>query len=359
MNPQSFSLEKLAHLVQGECVGQRDLKLSGLASLEHAGAQHLAFVNADKYLDQAGASKAGALIVTEALKAQIHSQQNFIVVANPYLAFAILTHVFERKHADTGIESTAQIDPSAIIADSAYIGHYAVIGKHCVVGDESVIQSHCRIDDDVEVGKQCFIDSHVTLTGQAKIGDRVRIHANTVIGGEGFGFAPYQGKWHRIAQLGSVRIGNDVRIGSNCSIDRGALDDTILDDGVIIDNLVQIAHNVKIGANTAMAAKCGIAGSTEIGKNCIFAGGVGVVGHINIADNVTITGMSMVTKSISEAGSYSSGTPMLESLQWKRAAVRFKQLADVPLTQLMQRLDYMKSQIESLESTKLRNNYDD
>jgi len=226
-----------------------------------------------------------------------------------------------------------------------------VIGEHCVIGDETVIQSHVKIDDDVEIGKQCFIDSHVTVTGETKIGNRVRIHANSVIGGEGFGFAPYQGKWHRIAQLGSVKIGHDVRIGSNCSIDRGALDDTILEDGVIIDNLVQIAHNVKIGANTALAAKCGVAGSSTIGKNCVLAGGVGVVGHINIADNVTITGMSMVTKSISESGSYSSGTPMLESLHWKRAAVRFKQLADVPLTQLLKRLDHIQTQIESLEST--------
>ena len=355
MNPQNFSLEKLARLVQGECVGQHDLQLAGLASLEHAAPQHLAFVNAEKYIDSAEQSKAGALIVTAALKEQIKSKQNFIVVANPYLAFAILTHVFEKKHTKTGIESTAQIDASAIISDSAYIGHYAVIGEHCVVGDETVIQSHCKIDEGVEIGKQCLIDSHVVLTGQCKLGDRVRIHANTVVGGEGFGFAPYQGKWHRIAQLGSVRIGNDVRIGSNCSIDRGALDDTILEDGVILDNLVQIAHNVKVGANTAMAAKCGIAGSTTIGKNCIFAGAVGVVGHINIADNVTVTGMSMVTKSISEAGSYSSGTPMLESLHWKRAAVRFKQLADVPLTQLMKKLDHMQSQVESLESTfKLR-----
>ncbi len=355
MSHQIYSLEALAQLVQGECVGQCDLQLSGLASLEHAQAGHLAFVNADKYIEQAEQSKAGALIVTEALKQQIHDHQNFIVVANPYLAFAILTYVFERKHTKSGIESTAQIHPSAVIADSAYIGHYAVIGEHCVIGDETVIQPHCQIDDDVEIGKQCFIDAHVTITGQAKLADRVRVHANTVIGGEGFGFAPYQGKWHRIAQLGSVRIGNDVRIGSNCSIDRGALDDTILEDGVILDNLVQIAHNVKVGANTAMAAKCGIAGSTTIGKNCILAGAVGVVGHINIADNVTITGMSMVTKSISAAGSYSSGTPMLESLHWKRAAVRFKQLADVPLTQLMKKLDHMQSQIESLESTfKLR-----
>ena len=351
MNSKSLHLAHLAHLVQGECLGQSDFIVEGLASLDGAQEKQIAFVNSDKYLAQAHASKAGALIVTASLKAQLTDRDNFIVVANPYLAFAILTHVFEKKHDHYGIENTAQIHPSAVIATNAYIGHYVVIGENCRVGSASVIQSHVKIDDQVEIGANCFVDSHVTLTGQTKIGDRVRIHANTVIGGEGFGFAPYQGKWHRIAQLGSVVIGHDVRIGSNCSIDRGALDDTILEDGVIIDNLVQIAHNVKIGANTALAAKCGIAGSTTIGKNCIFAGGVGVVGHINIADNVTITGMSMVTKSISEAGSYSSGTPMLESLHWKRAAVRFKQLADVPLTQLLKRLDHIQTQIESLEST--------
>lgn len=351
MNHRQFCLEDLARLVQGEFVGQSDLQLEGLASLDLAQARHLAFVNADKYLDQAQASKAGALIVTASLKNQLSNHHNFIVVANPYLAFAILTHVFEKKCEQKGIEDTAQIHPSAIIAQSAYIGHYVVIGEKCIVGEQTIIQSHVKIDHDVEIGQQCFIDSHVTLTGETKIGNRVRIHANTVIGSEGFGFAPYQGKWHRIAQLGSVKIGHDVRIGSNCSIDRGALDDTILEDGVIIDNLVQIAHNVKIGTNTALAAKCGIAGSTIIGKNCVLAGGVGVVGHINIADNVTITGMSMVTKSISEAGSYSSGTPMLESLPWKRAAIRFKQLADVPLTQLLKRIDHMQTQIESLEST--------
>ena len=351
MNHRQFCLEDLARLVQGEFVGQSDLQLEGLASLDLAQARHLAFVNADKYLDQAQASKAGALIVTASLKNQLSNHHNFIVVANPYLAFAILTHVFEKKCEQKGIEDTAQIHPSAIIAQSAYIGHFVVIGEKCIVGEQTIIQSHVKIDHDVEIGQQCFIDSHVTLTGETKIGNRVRIHANTVIGGEGFGFAPYQGKWHRIAQLGSVKIGHDVRIGSNCSIDRGALDDTILEDGVIIDNLVQIAHNVKIGANTALAAKCGVAGSSTIGKNCVLAGGVGVVGHINIADNVTITGMSMVTKSISESGSYSSGTPMLESLHWKRAAVRFKQLADVPLTQLLKRLDHIQTQIESLEST--------
>ena len=356
MSYQHYRLEELARLVQGELVGQADLGLQGLASLELAEPQHIAFVNADKYVEQAKVSKAGALIVTASLQAELDNHHhNFIVVDNPYLAFAILTHVFERKHTQRGIESTAQIHPSAIIAESAYIGHYVVIGENCVVGDNTIVQSHCKIDDFVEIGQQCFIDSHVTLTGEAKIADRVRIHANTVIGSEGFGFAPYQGKWHRIAQLGSVQIGNDVRIGSNCSIDRGALDDTILEHGVIIDNLVQIAHNVKVGANTAIAAKCGIAGSTIIGKNCILAGACGVSGHLSIADNVTLTGMSMVTKSISEPGTYSSGTGALPNAQWKRAVIRFRQLADVPLTQLVKRLDDMQSQIESLESTfKLR-----
>ena len=351
MNILQYRLDELALRVQGKFIGQADFLVRGLASLHSAQSHHISFVNAEKYLDEAENSNAGVLIIRPEFQAKLSCHQNFIVVDNPYVAFALLTHAFEVKHSAQGIESTAQIHESAIISDSAYIGHYAVIGENCVVGDHTIIQSHVKVDDGVEIGSQCFIDSHVTLTGQSKIGNRVRIHANTVIGSEGFGFAPFQGKWHRIVQLGSVKIADDVRIGSNCSVDRGALDDTILEEGVIIDNLVQIAHNVKIGANTAIAAKCGIAGSTTIGKNCVLAGAVGVVGHINIADNVTITGMSIVTKSISQAGSYSSGTGQFETNHWKRTVVRLRQLADVPLTQLVKRLDHMQAQIESLEST--------
>lgn len=355
MNHQQLQLADLARLVQGECVGQCDLQLRGLASLEHATSQDLAFVNADKYLDHALHSQAGALIVTAELQAQLTTHQNFIVVANPYLAFAILTHVFEKKQTQRGVENTAQIHPSAVIAEDVYIGHYVVVGANCVVGANTVIQSHVQLDEGVRVGSDCFIDAHVTLTGETAVGHRVRIHANTVVGSEGFGFAPYQGKWHRIAQLGSVRIADDVRIGSNCSVDRGALDDTILEQGVIIDNLVQVAHNVKIGAHTAIAAKTAIAGSTTIGKNCIIGGGTAISGHLNIADNVTLTGMSMVTNNISAAGKYSSGIGLFENQKWKRTVVRLRQLADVPLTQVIKRLDHMQSQIESIESTfKLR-----
>src|SRR5690606_22213467 len=350
MNHQQLQLADLARLVQGECVGQADLRLSALASLEHATSQDLAFVNADKYVEQANQSQAAALIVTAELKQQITSHQNFIVVANPYLAFAILTHVFEKKNTQRGIESTAQIHPSAIIADDAYIGHYVVIGEHCVVGANTVIQPHVHVDNDVEIGQDCFIDAHVTLTGGAKIGNRVRIHANTVIGSEGFGFAPYQGKWHRIAQLGSVRIADDVRIGSNCSIDRGALDDTILQQGVIIDNLVQIAHNVKIGAHTAISAKTAVAGSGLIDKNYIIGGASAIYGHLNVADSVTRAGMAMVTKKLPEAVTYSSGSGLYGKEKWKRAVVRLVRLGDVPLTQVKKRLDHLQSQTESVES---------
>jgi UDP-3-O-[3-hydroxymyristoyl] glucosamine N-acyltransferase len=351
MKSNQFHLDHLAQLVQGEPIGQSHYAVDGLASLSQAQSNHISFVNGEKYLAEAQTSQAGILIVTQDLKSQLLNHQNFIVVAQPYLAFAILTHVFEAKHSKTGIEYTAQIDPSAMIADTAYIGHNVVIGENVVVGEHTIIQANTTIDDGVEIGANGFIASNVTITGRTQIGNRVRIHANTVVGGEGFGFAPYQGKWNRIAQLGSVRIGNDVRIGSNCSIDRGALDDTILHDGVIIDNLVQIAHNVEIGENTAIAAKCGIAGSTTIGKNCILAGGVGVVGHIKIADNVTFTGMSMVTGNILKEGSYSSGTGLVETNQRRRTVVRIKQLADVPLTKLVKQLDHIQSQIESIEST--------
>lgn len=347
----THQLSKLAHLVQGELVGDSDFTVSRLSSLDSATAQDISFVNGDKYLEQANCSQAGALIVTAELKDQITHCKQFIVVANPYLAFAMLTHFFEVKKNKVSIESTAKIHPSAQISETAYIGHYVVIGEDCKVGDHSHLESHVTLDDGVEIGHECFIASHVAITARAQLGNQVRVHTHTAIGGEGFGFAPYQGKWNRIAQLGSVKIGDRVRIGSNCSIDRGALDDTIIHDGVIIDNLVQIAHNVVIGENTAIAANSGIAGSTEIGKNCILAGACGVVGHIKIADNVKLTGMSMVTKSILNAGTYSSGTGLFENGQWKKTVVRIRQLADVPLTNIIKRLDHIQTQIESIEST--------
>jgi UDP-3-O-[3-hydroxymyristoyl] glucosamine N-acyltransferase len=195
-----------------------------------------------------------------------------------------------------------------------------------------------------------WIESHVSILAEASIGDCVRIQANTAIGSEGFGFAPYQGQWHRIAQLGGVRIGHQVRIGSNCSVDRGALDDTVIDDGVILDNLVQVAHNVQIGQHTAIAANTVIAGSTSIGAHCIIGGASAIAGHLTIADQVQFTGMSMVTKSIHQAGNYSSGTGLLESTAWRKAVVGFRQLSEMPINKLLKQIKVLASRIDQLES---------
>jgi UDP-3-O-[3-hydroxymyristoyl] glucosamine N-acyltransferase len=205
------------------------------------------------------------------------------------------------------------------------------------------------------IGAGSRLQSNVVIYHECQLGRSCNVASGTVIGADGFGYAKQSGAWVKIPQVGRVIIGNNVDIGANSTIDRGALDDTILQQGVIIDNLVQIAHNVKIGAHTAIAAKTAVAGSVSIGKNCIIGGGSAVAGHLNIADNVTLTGMSMVTKNISEAGTFSSGIGLFENNHWKRTVVRLRQLADVPLTQITKRLDHMQAQLESLESTlKLR-----
>lgn len=345
----SFTLAQIARHVQGIVHGDDVFTVQQLKSLSQAGKQDIAFVNGEKYLAQARQSQAGVLIVPSDLVAAFKDQCHLIEVASPYFAFAVLTHFFEKKPTIQGIAATASIHPSAKIGNNVAIGDFAVIEEHAVIGDNSVIFPHVHIGANVTIGQSAYIESHVTILAQSQIGNDARIHANTSIGGEGFGFAPYQGQWHRIVQLGSVRIGNRVRIGSNCSIDRGALDDTVIDDGVIIDNLVQIAHNVQIGSHTAIAAKCGIAGSSKIGQHCIIGGATGIAGHIEIADHVQLTGMSMVTKSIQHAGTYSSGTGQMENQLWKRAVIGFRHLAETPLNRLVKQLQQLQHRIEQLE----------
>ncbi|KAF7276566.1 hypothetical protein GWI33_010076, partial [Rhynchophorus ferrugineus] len=342
-------LADISRHVQGIVHGDSLFRVEKLQSLENASSTDISFVNGEKYLTQAQSSKAGVLIVPKELVDQLKSQCMLIEVVSPYLAFAQLTHLFAKPISIHGIAATAKIHPTAKIAENVVIGDYAVIGKNVSIGQNSVIFSHVVIDDDVTIGQSAYIESHVTISGHATIGDHVRIHANTSIGAEGFGFAPFQGQWHRIAQIGSVRIGKHVRIGSNCSIDRGALDDTVIDDGVIIDNLVQIAHNVHIGQHTAIAAKCGIAGSTKIGQHCILGGSCGLAGHIEITDHVQLTGMSMITKSITQAGVYSSGTGQLDNSAWKKAVIGFRQLSEMPINRIVKQIKGLQDRMEQLE----------
>lgn len=311
---------------------QLQVQLNSIGSLASANESQLGFLADPNYIAHLANSQAGTVLVTAQFCAQVPKHSVALVVASPYLAYASASQLFEPKVATTTIHPTASIAASADIASGVTIGAFCVIGEQVKIGTGSCLKAHVVIEANSHIGDYCLFEPQVVVGHDCIIGSHVRLHAGAIIGSEGFGFAPSNDPsisgWERIAQLGRVIIGDHVRIGSNTCVDRGAIDDTIIGNHVIIDNLVQIAHNVHIGDGTAIAANTGIAGSTIIGKRCIIGGAVGITGHTNITDDVTLSGMTMVTKSISVAGSYSSGTAAMPTAKWRRAAVRFRQLGN-------------------------------
>jgi UDP-3-O-[3-hydroxymyristoyl] glucosamine N-acyltransferase len=236
------------------------------------------------------------------------------------------------------------IGPDCEIDPTASVGPYCVIGAGVKLGAAVVVGPHCILGPDVEVGEATSLEANVTLYHQVIVGKRAVIASGTIIGSDGFGIAEYHGQWHKVPQIGRVVIGDEVEIGSNCSIDRGAIEDTVLECGVKLDNLVQVVHNVRIGEHTAIAGCVGIAGSAVIGKHCLIGGGVGVNGHITIADHVAITGMTAVTKSIREAGVYSSGVGgVVTNLEWRKNSARLHRLEP-----LMQRVKNLEAALSDL-----------
>ena len=323
-----YTLGQLAEQLGGSLRGDAAQLVDGLATLQEAAPSQLSFLANAQYRRYLASTRAAAVLLT-AGDAEGY-QGSAIIVGDPYLAYARASHLFE-----TRAPATPGVHPTAVVADDAQIHPTASIGA-CVV-----VEAGAVIGANVEIGAQSFIGARsrigdggrlaprVTLYHDVTIGERVVIQSGAVIGGEGFGFAKEQGAWQKIAQIGGVRIGDDVEIGSNTTIDRGALSDTLIGNGVKLDNQIMIAHNVQIGDNTAMAGCVGISGSTRIGRNCMIAGGVGMVGHIEVCDNVFVTGMTMVTRSISEPGSYSSGTAMQNSAEWRKSAARIRQLDEM------------------------------
>ncbi|MBH9417756.1 UDP-3-O-(3-hydroxymyristoyl)glucosamine N-acyltransferase [Pseudomonas aeruginosa] len=339
MSTLSYTLGQLAAHVGAEVRGDADLPIQGLATLPEAGPAQLSFLANPQYRKYLPESRAGAVLLTAADADGFAGTA--LVVANPYLAYASLSHLFDRKpKAAAGIHPTAIVAADAEVDPSASVGAYAVIESGARIGAGVSIGAHCVIGARSVIGEGGWLAPRVTLYHDVPIGARVSIQSGAVIGGEGFGFANEKGVWQKIAQIGGVTIGDDVEIGANTTIDRGALSDTLIGNGVKLDNQIMIAHNVQIGDHTAMAACVGISGSAKIGRHCMLAGGVGLVGHIEICDNVFVTGMTMVTRSITEPGSYSSGTAMQPAAEWKKSAARIRQLDDMArrLQQLEKRL---------------------
>jgi UDP-3-O-[3-hydroxymyristoyl] glucosamine N-acyltransferase len=331
----------LAKHLQLELVGD-DREILAIAPIHIASSTELAFVSQLRFLSQLAATKAGVVIVRPDWLDQVPEHCTAILASDPYLAFARATRYFVVAESVTpGVHPSAMVHPEAIVDASASVGPNVSIGKGSEIGAEVVIGANVSIAEHCKVGAGCRLEAGAVLYSNVHIGRRSRLHSNAVIGSDGFGFAPSPEGWVKIEQLGGVRIGDDCDIGANTVIDRGALQHTVLGNNVIIDNLVQVAHNCVIGDHTAIAACVGLAGSTHIGKHCTLAGGVGVVGHLEICDNVHVTAMSMVTKSISEPGSYSSGTTMMPSTEWRKSAVRMGQLES--LNKRVQQLEKLLS----------------
>ncbi len=310
---------RLATLVKelgGELLGSGDVDISGLAPLEAATESDISFLSNPKYQRQLESTKAACVIVSPGMAQIAASRGSCIVTPNPYLYFARLTQLWRALQSKEALD-VPYVHPSAVVDTTAVIAADARIGPLCVV------------EAGATIGAGTVLKSRVTVGVDCRIGERCIVHSGVVIGSDGFGFAPNDGRWEKIEQLGSVRIGDDVEIGANTCIDRGALSDTVIEDGVKLDNLIQIGHNVRIGAHTAMAGCVGVAGSATIGPHCTVGGGAIILGHLTLAEGVHISAASVVSRSIHKPGHYTGMFPIDENANWERNAASLKQLSSL------------------------------
>jgi len=340
---QAIELSKLAEHLGAQLQGDGAVMISAVATLENASSGELTFLSNSKYRRFLQETQASAVLVSAA-DAE-YCPVNALIVADPYVAFAKVAQLLDNTpRAATGIAATAQIDPTAVIGADVAIGHHAVIAAGAVIGDGSQIGAGCFIGEQAQIGRDCKLWPNVTIYHRVVLGDECIVHSGAVIGADGFGFANQKGQWLKIPQVGTVIIGAQTEIGASTTIDRGALADTLIGKNCIIDNQVQIAHNVQIGDHTAIAGCTVVAGSTKIGRYCVIGGACAINGHMEICDGVHITGMSMIIKSITEKGVYSSGMPAASNLEWRKNSARYRQL-----DQMYQRLRELEQQVARLQ----------
>jgi UDP-3-O-[3-hydroxymyristoyl] glucosamine N-acyltransferase len=313
----------------GELLGNTELPLRGIASLEAALPHDISFLSDDRQLPRLQQSAAGCVIVRPSLSDAVAVRPSAILTADPYLYYARLTQWWAqrtRKPFVPGVHASAVVEPGAQIHAQASIGALAYVGEGAVIGRGASIGPQCHVGDHAVIGEDTRLAAQVVIGAHCQVGARCIFHSGAVIGADGFGFAPQQGRWEKIEQLGAVRIGDDVEIGANSCVDRGALQDTVVEQGVKLDNVVHIGHNCVVGAHTAMAAYVGVSGSTRIGAHCTFGGQAGVTGHIQICDHVHIGAACSVTRSILKPGSYGGLFPFDENGIWEKNAATLRQL---------------------------------
>ncbi|MCL2414560.1 MAG: UDP-3-O-(3-hydroxymyristoyl)glucosamine N-acyltransferase [Bacteroidales bacterium] len=320
-----FSITQIAELLGGKIEGNTDTKVYKLCKIEEGETGGLSFLANPQYTPHIYDTEATAVIINSDFVLEKPVKTTLIRVENAYQAFAKLLEMYNQvKQNKVGISEKSSIHESVKIGENCYIGDFAVIGENVQIGNNVKIYPQVYIGDNAKIGNNTTIFAGVKIYSDTVIGKDVVIHAGSVIGADGFGFAPVDSSYKKVVQIGNVIIEDHVDIGANTCIDRATLGSTIIKKGVKLDNLIQIAHNVVVDENTVMASQVGISGSTKIGKNCMFGGQVGIAGHAAIADGVKLAAQSGVPSSIKEENAIYFGSPAIDASVYRRSALHFK-----------------------------------
>ena len=342
-----FSASQIAAIVNGEIIGSSSAIVTDLAKIEEGKEGTLSFLSNPKYEEFIYTTKSSICIVNKDFipVKPLPLSLTLIKVENSYTCFAQLLELYDNLNKkEAKIEQPSFIDNSAVIGSDLYLGAFAYIGKNVEIGNNVVIYPNVYLGDNVKIGSNTILHPGVSIYFGCKIGENCIIHAGTVVGSDGFGFAPNsEGVFQKIPQIGNVIIENNVEIGSNCAIDRATMGSTFIREGVKIDNLCQIAHNVEIGENSALAALVAVAGSAKIGKRVMIGGQAAINGHLSIADDTKIVGQSGVVKTVKEAVTL-MGTPAIPLNDFKKSTVGFRKLPFI-----LSKLEELEKKIKDLE----------
>jgi UDP-3-O-[3-hydroxymyristoyl] glucosamine N-acyltransferase len=341
-----FSAASIAAFLNGDIVGDPEIKVSTISKIEEGQPGALSFLANPKYEHYIYDTKSSIVLVNKSFNPSAEISATLIRVENAYEAFASLLRLVDQaRPRKKGIHPAAVIEASAKIGNDVFIGAFTYVGENCVVGDGCSLYPQVYVGDNTTLGNNCIINPGVKIYHDCVIGEGCIIHAGTVIGSDGFGFAPQsESEFMKIPQLGNVVLEDHVEIGANTAIDRATMGSTIIRRGVKLDNLIQIGHNVEIGENSVMAGQTGIAGSTKIGKNCMFGGQVGIAGHIKIANGTKIGAQGGILGDVKKENTIIIGSPAIEIKNFLKSSILFRKLPEIK-----DKIDYLEKDIESLK----------
>ncbi len=339
-----FTAQQIADFLQGEIIGNPDVKVNNLSKIEEGAPGTLSFLANSKYIHYLYETKSSIVLINKDFVPEHPVKATLIRVNDAYSSMAMLLNMVEAaRQPKSGIDPNTVIAASVSLPTSVYVGAYSYIGENAIIGENVKIYPQVYIGENVKIGHDTILYPGVKIYRDCVIGNNCTLHSGVVIGADGFGFAPMGETYVKIAQIGNVVLDDYVEIGANTTIDRATMGSTRIHQGVKLDNLIQVAHNVEIGENTVMAGQCGIAGSTKVGSHCMFGGQVGLAGHINIGNHVNIGAQSGVTKNF-EDGQIIFGSPAQPKREAFRTAGMIKRLPSV-----LKQVDELQQEVERLK----------